>query len=135
MKFAAEQIVVSLLSCRWFLHSLDGDLSRTTRKSRSQSLSNSFRNLFRRTRRPGAGGDVSRESSVSRGGGGVGTSTLRNDSATPSPQLSTSSWGQDLRHRTPDYTPRSYQSYAAGGLGGGTPVLPARPSPSPLYQH
>ena len=127
-----------MLSCQWFVHSLDGDLSRTTRKSRSQSLSASFRNLFRRARRPGgsgAGGDVSRESSVSRGGGAVGTSTLRDNSATPSPQLSTSSWGQDLRLRTPDYTPRSYQSYAAGGLCGGTPVLQTRPSPSSLYQH
>ena len=108
---------------------VDGDLSRSSRKSRSQSLSASFRHLFHRGKRSGGGSDVSRESSMSRSEA-VGTTTLRGYStATPSPQLSTSSWTPDARHRTPEYTPRSYQAYATGGVGGGMPVLAARPSP------
>jgi len=113
--------------------SLDGDLSGNTRKPRSQSLSASFRNLFRRGKqRSGGGADVSRESSLSRGDA-VGMPTVRGDStATPSPQLSTSSWTPDARRHTPsDYTPRSYQAYATGGgsVGGGTPDMRARLSP------
>ena len=119
----------------WRFVLLDGDLPRSTRKSRSQSLSASFRNLFRRGKRSASGGvDVSRESSLSRSEAvAVAMPTLCGDStATPSPQLSSSSWTPDVRHHaTPEYTPRSYQAYATGGVGGGgTPALAARPSPS-----
>ena len=117
----------NLLTFGLFCGLLDGDLTRSKHKSRSQSLSTSFRNLFRRGKHSvGGSGDASRESSLTRGG-----PTFRRDdsTATPSPQLSTASRTHDppRHHHTPEYTPRSYQSYASGG----TPVLQARPSPLP----